>query len=80
MSGGNQQPLANPESMRGISDRLDKAMGWEGQYKDESRLRGFIHGTWHAGAGLVTGNPREYDRAREQFQKVDRPPSPKGKQ
>ena len=77
-SGG--QPLANPKPMRNFSDRLDSAMGWEGKYKEDSKVRGFIHGTWHQGAGLITGNEREFDRAREQFDKVKRPsPPPPGK-
>jgi hypothetical protein len=77
MSG--KEPLANPEGMRSFSDRLDKFMGWEGQYKDDSRLRGFVHGVWHDGAGLITGNPREHERANEQYKKVTRPPSPPAK-
>ena len=37
------KPLANPPEWRDRSNKLDKAMGWEGDYKDESRLRGFVH-------------------------------------
>ena len=70
------EPLANPSAWRDASNKLDKAMGWEGNYKDESRLRGFVHGVWHSGAGIVTGNPKEFDRAGEQFSKTTRPPSP----
>ncbi len=54
------EPLANPKGMRNVSDRLDKAMGWEGAYKDESRVRAGIHGVWHWGAGVATGNQKEY--------------------
>lgn len=53
------QKLANPPKWRGVSDQLDKTMGWEGQYKDDSRVRGAIHGTWHYGAGVVTKNEKE---------------------
>ena len=28
-------------------------MGWEGDYKDESRLRGLIHEVWHTGTLIV---------------------------
>ena len=73
---GNSKPLANPPEWRDRSNKLDKAMGWEGDYKDESRLRGFVHGVWHTGAGIATGNPKEFDRAGEQFSKTTRPPSP----
>ena len=71
-----KKPLANPPAMRGFSDRVDRFMGWEGDYKNDSRLRGFIHGAWHTGAGVATGNKREYDRAGEQFNKTTRPRSP----
>ena len=70
------EPLINPPPVRNFSDKLDNAIGWEGGYKEDSRVRGFIHGTWHAGAGIVTGNPKEFDRAGEQFGKTFRPLSP----
>ena len=71
-----REPLANPPAVRGFSDRLDEFMGWEGDYKDESRARGLVHGAWHTGAGIVTGNPREFERAGEQFDRATRPPTP----
>ena len=79
-NGGGGKPLANPPAMRGFSDRLDKAFGWEGKYKEESKVRATIHAAWHTGAGVVTNNSKEYDRAREQYSKVTgRPPSPPSK-
>ena len=76
MADKKSEPLANPPAVRGFSDRLDSAMGWEGAYKDDSRLRGLVHGAWHAGAGVVTRNPKEFERAGEQFDRTTRPPSP----
>ena len=68
--------LANPAGVRSFSDQLDKVMGWEGAYKEDSRLRGLIHAGWHYGAGVKTGNEREYERAKEQFSRTTRAPSP----
>lgn len=76
MANNKQEPLANPPDVRNFSDKLDSFMGWEGDYKNDSRLRGAIHAAWHVGAGVVTGNPREYERAGEQWSKTTRPPSP----
>ena len=70
------KPLANPPFWRDVSNKLDKAMGWEGDYKDESRVRAIIHAGWHKGAEVWNDNPKEGDRAREQFNNATRPPSP----
>ena len=64
------EPLLNPPAVRNLSNKLDNAIGWERGYKEDSRVRGLIHGTWHAGAGIWTGNPKEFDRAGEQFGKM----------
>eukprot|EP00484_Ammonia_sp_Unknown_P005401 CAMPEP_0197057388 /NCGR_PEP_ID=MMETSP1384-20130603/96688_1 /TAXON_ID=29189 /ORGANISM="Ammonia sp." /LENGTH=72 /DNA_ID=CAMNT_0042491793 /DNA_START=74 /DNA_END=289 /DNA_ORIENTATION=+ len=63
------KPLANPKPVRGFSDKLDNAMGWNDGYKNESKVRGFIHGVWHTGAGVVTLNPKEFSRAGDQFKR-----------
>ena len=76
MSINHNKPLANLPGMRSLSDQLDEMMGWKGQYKDDSRVRGAIHGTWHTIAGVATGNEREFQRSDEQFSKMTRPPSP----
>jgi len=67
--------LANPEFMRDVSDGMDKLFGWEGDYKNTSKVRASLHAGWHYGAGIVTQNEKEFERAREQFEKV-RAPSP----
>ncbi len=38
--------------MRGVSDWVDKKMGWNGKYKEDSGTQGFIHGVYHYGVGL----------------------------
>lgn len=62
-------PLANPSVMRGISNGVDNVL-FPGGYKDDSQLRGAIHGVWHTGAGVITGNPAEFTRANDQFAKA----------
>ncbi len=69
--------LANPAGMRSLSDKLDDAAGWSGGYKESSGTRGFIHGVWHTGAGVVAavtpGNNNakgEFGRAGDQFSKI----------
>jgi hypothetical protein len=69
--------LTNPPGMRSMSDKLDQAVGWEGAYKESSGPRGFIHGVWHTGAGVVgavtpgDNNAKgEFQRAGEQFSKM----------
>ena len=57
--------LANPKAMRNMSDKLDETFGWKDGYKNESNTRAFIHGVWHAGAGVITGNKNEFTRAGE---------------
>ncbi len=38
--------------MRSVSDKLDEKMGWKGEYKEKSGVRGFIHGVYHTGVGV----------------------------
>ena len=66
--------LANPPAARGLSNWLDKQMGWYSP--SDSRVRGAIHGVWHTGAGICTFNSREFSRAGEQFSNVTRPRTP----
>ncbi len=61
--------LANPKPARGFSNWLDKQMGWNGGYKEESKARGCVHGVWHTGAGIATFNKHEFSRAADQFSK-----------
>ena len=66
----------NPD-FRKISDALDKVMGWEGEAKEKSPLRGAIHGVYHASIGIckglvgnVVGAEAEFKRALVQFSKI----------
>jgi hypothetical protein len=52
-------------------------MGWEGDYRNTSRLRGIVHGIWHYGAGVLTLNGNEFTRGNEQFSRTFRSTSPK---
>lgn len=38
--------------------------------------RAIVHGLWHSGAAICRGSPDEWDRAKEQFDRVGRAPSP----
>ena len=62
-------------AMRGFSNYLDELFGWKDGYKDESSIRGFIHGVWHTGAGVCrfvsSGNAGdEFIRAGQQFDRL----------
>ena len=63
--------------MRKISDALDKAMGWD-KNKD-SKARALIHGMYHTAVGKAKeargnkeGAQSEYNRAKEQFNKLNK--------
>jgi hypothetical protein len=78
--------LANPPAARSVSDQLDAAMGWQGAAKEQSRVRGYIHGEWHKGAAVVAAVSGDFEkagaeaaRAAEQYSRVVRPPSPPAK-
>ena len=42
-----EKGVSNNKADRSWSDKIDKFMGWEGGYKDESELRAKIHGIYH---------------------------------
>lgn len=77
MSGELQEKgVSNNKSMRSFSDKLDSVCGWKDGYKEESGVRGFIHGVYHSGVGAakwVAGNSEgakaEFKRAGDQFSK-----------
>ena len=65
--------------MRSVSDELDEKMGWTGQKKEQSALRGLIHGVYHRCVGVakkMAGNEEgakaEFNRAGQQFDKAKR--------
>lgn len=69
-----EKGVSNNSYWRSQSDKLDSAMGWEGDRKYQSGARGFIHGVYHAGVGLgkyacgnTEGGNAEMSRAGEQF-------------
>lgn len=76
MSNQNKPTLNNDPGHRSISDRLDKAMGWEGEKKDQSCARGMIHGIYHDREGIKReqkgdheGAKLEWNRAQQQYDK-----------
>jgi hypothetical protein len=58
-------PLNNNSFMRGVSNKLDSALGQD--YKSESWVRAASHGVWHGAICLGSDNQRECERAKDQF-------------
>lgn len=70
-----EKGVSNNQDIRKVSDAIDQAMGWD-KNKD-SKARAIIHGIYHTGIGIakdIKGNDEgaqsEYDRAKEQFDKL----------
>lgn len=68
--------VSNDRFLRGISDRLDVALGWD-KNKYESRVRRVLHGLYHGMIGVIkgcimnwTGSKAEFKRAGQQFSGV----------
>lgn len=63
-----KRPLDNNPVFRNISDKLDKTLNWGG-YDDQkqSKTRAFIHAAYHEIQHLKTDNPREHERAKDQW-------------
>ena len=58
-------PLNNNSFWRGVSNKLDSALGQD--YKSESWSRAAAHGAYHQYQCVATGNQRECERAKDQF-------------
>ena len=56
------------EGHRNFSDWLDEKFGGGTVY--EGGFRPLIHGAYHAGRAVWSGNGAEWDRAKDQFSKV----------
>ena len=69
-SGGKGSTSLEPDikPLRGFSDRLDNSFGGGPIY--EKAVRPVIHGVYHAGRGLESGNAAEIARAKDQFSKI----------
>ena len=72
-----EQMISDNPDFRKISDDFDRLMGWEGDKKEKSPLRGAIHGVYHASIGImkgftgnVVGAEAEFKRAVVQFSKI----------
>lgn len=57
----------NPKH-RGVSNNLDSKYGGKAWY--DCAARPIIHGTYHAGRYINSGNEEEWARAKDQFSKV----------
>ncbi|CAD8161733.1 unnamed protein product [Paramecium octaurelia] len=71
--------LNNNRTMRSISDKIDDFFGWQHNYKQDSLVRGIIHGCYHGMWGVfkymasnTVGSQREFKRAKDQFQRNGR--------
>ncbi|CAD8094844.1 unnamed protein product [Paramecium sonneborni] len=71
--------LNNNRTMRNISDKMDNFFGWQNGYKQDSLIRGIIHGCYHGMWGVLKymalngeGSKREFKRAKDQFQRNGR--------
>lgn len=62
-----QQPLNNNPTFRDWSNRLDSALGTSYDSPRDSKIRGTLHGAYHEFQHLKTGNPREHERAKDQW-------------
>ena len=58
-------PLNNNSFFRGVSNKLDSALGQDS--KNESRGRAAVHGAYHALQCDITGNQRECERAKDKM-------------
>lgn len=64
---GQDKPLDNNSFWRGVSDKLDQALGTSYDNPKESKIRGTLHGAYHAAMGYKNDNPREFARAKDQW-------------
>ena len=61
--------LNNNSFFRGLSDRLDKALDESYDDKSHSKTRAVTHGAYHQIQCNWTGNQRECERAKDQWNK-----------
>ena len=66
--------VGNSPFWRDVSNKLDDKMGWEGERREQSGVRGIVHGVYHGAVGCkdyLTGNSEkgnaEWERAGQQF-------------
>ena len=59
--------LNNNKTFRGISDKLDNALGTTYDDPKDSKIRATAHAAYHAGQYVLTGNQREWERAKDQL-------------
>lgn len=60
-------PLNNDPKYRGWSDKLDSALGTTYDNPRDSKIRGTVHAAYHEYQHQKTDNPREHERAKDQW-------------
>ncbi len=60
-------PLNNNSFFRNISDKLDNALGTTYDNPKNSKIRGTVHAAYHEYQYKKTGNQREHERAKDQW-------------
>jgi len=63
----NNGPLNNDPFFRGLSNAVDRAIGASYDNPRESKLRATLHGAYHFAQCLKEKNPREFMRAKDQW-------------
>ena len=64
---GKAGPLDNNSGFRSVSNKLDSALGATYQDPKGSMTRAAVHGAYHEIQHQRTGNPREHERAKDQW-------------
>ena len=62
--------VSNNKFWRGVSDKLDEKMGWEGERKDGSGARGILHGTYHGLVGTFRYATFDWERGRAEYNRA----------
>ena len=62
-----QQPLNNNSTWRKVSNALDSALDTTYEDHRNSKLRGTLHAGYHEYQYWATNNPREHERAKDQW-------------
>ena len=69
-----EESVSNNPFFRSISDKIDDYFGWKGNAKNTSKVRRYVHGSYHLLVGIIKfiilnkkGAKAEYKRAKDQF-------------
>ncbi|KAJ3434329.1 hypothetical protein M0812_19808 [Anaeramoeba flamelloides] len=65
-----KKELNNNKFFRGISNTVDRVLGESYDDNKNSKTRAWLHSTYHKAMFVITKNPRERERAKDQKAKV----------